>query len=260
MVEKAKTRHRGSQDAHRPSGHGPTYVKGANGRIVKSVYRCACHGREFETKAIMRMHLHQYLRAIRVDFAELVRTGNLGQPAWERLPGETPLQYSRFRSYLNSKSDRMQRSLDRTARVQGVEYKAVSITSSRWHWVLRADLWDRHVEAAEFREFETQKRQSARRQARLGSKLQELAGAAASSLLADPDRVAEMSGNEIAKLADVGTKIERLANSDPTAISEDRGQVKLIWEGPRPTWAPAPDVPEPPTIQGGPLTRQITGG
>jgi hypothetical protein len=151
--------------------------------------------------------------------------------------------------------------LDRVASIQHVPYRTVGKLSSSWHWALRADLWDRHVEAIEFREFETEKRQSARRQAVLGRKLQDVAASGAISLLQDEARISEMSGNEIAKLADVGTKIERLANSDPTAISEDRGQVKLVWEGPRPDWAPAERHVE--VVEQGPLTHkvhQLAGG
>jgi len=243
----------------RPSGHGPTYIKDpATGQIVRSVYKCACHGREFETKAIMQMHTRQYKSAITRNFDELVRTGNLGQPAWERLPGETPLQYKRFQSYLQTTDPGTgKRSLERTTRITGTEPRIAVRASSRWHWRVRADLWDRHLETIAMQEYETKKRQSARRQAGVGQKLQELAMAGTRALLANPERVAEMSGNEIAKLADIGTKIERLANSDPTAISEDRGQVKLVWDGPKPKWAP----PDPKAVGAGEVpAHTIDGG
>lgn len=227
-------------DRH-PIGSGQTavYVKDPKtGRVCRATYKCACHGREFETRVILRTHLAAFKKAVRTDFANLVRTGNLGQEAWMRLPGEPPLQYKRFMSYLNSLSATLTRSIERTAAITGVDKPALQRTSSRWHWGIRADLFDRHIEAQELEEFENYKRRSARKQASVGRKLQEVALSAATRLLGNEERLDEMSGNEIAKLADVGTKIERLANMDPTAISEDRGQVRLVWEGPRPAWAP----------------------
>jgi len=250
-----------ANDGARKSGHGPTYIKGENGRITKTVYRCACHGREFETRPMLQMHIRQYHTAVRRDFAELVRTGGLGQEAWLRLPGETPLQYKRFQCYLNSVDPKTAlRSVHRTAKTMGVEPRIVERGASNWHWRLRAQIWDSHIEAEEFRAFETSKRQSARRQANLGKRLQEVAMAGASKLLANEDRLDEMSGNEIAKLADVGSKVERLANSDPTAISEDRGQVKLVWEGPRPSWAPATEDQNHQLPAPGPLTTRVLEG
>jgi hypothetical protein len=203
----------------------------------------------------MRMHIAQYHKMVRTSLAELVQTNGLGQAAWERLPGETPLQYSRFKIYLSSVGPTMKRSCARAADIMGRPPREISRLSTYWHWSLRAELWDRHIEAEELAQFEQDKRRSARRQASVGRKLQDVALAGASALLLDEDRVKEMSGNEIAKLADIGTKIERLANSDPTSITDDRGQVRLVWEGPKPTWAPAP--PDHQTIEGGPLTTKV---
>jgi hypothetical protein len=242
---------RGSRDAIRNSG-APAAYSVKDGRLT-TAYVCPCHGYEFETRQILSVHRKSYHTSIAKDFDSLVRTGNLGQPAWERLPGETPLQYQRFKSYLASHHPKTgTRSIDRVAATVNRSDRVIRTDALRWHWVLRADLWDRHTEQAELAQFEREKRASAQRQARLGQKLQEVARAGAISILGDEARVAELSGNEIAKLADVGTKIERLANSDPTAISDERGQVRLVWEGPRPSWAPQPPEPREPH------TRNVT--
>jgi len=243
---------------HRDPKHPNRTAYVREGNAVKVSYPCPCHGEQFESRPILRAHMRAFRGRIRKDFAEMVRTGTLMQVAWERLPGETPLMYKRFQAYLNGVGATGKRSVERTAKVMATNPVQLRMIASKWHWALRADLWDRHIEAEEFRQFEVEKRQSARKQARLGQKLQEVAMAGASAILMDQDRVAEMSGNEIAKLADVGTKIERLANSDPTAISEDRGQVKLVWDGPQPAWAPKTVEAE--VIDRGPLTQRVLGG
>ncbi len=243
---------------YKKSGHGPTYIPNPRtGKIDRVVYRCTCHGHEFETKQILQAHVRAYRTAIRKGFAELVRNGNLGQDGWDRLPGETPLQYRKFKTYLINTvaAGTGKRSLKRAADILGVEERHIAHLSRTWHWVQRAELWDIHNDTLDMAEFERQKRHSARKQATLGRKLQEVALSGASRLLANEDRLEEMSGNELAKLADVGTKIERLANSDATSIQEQRGQVNLVWEGPRPAWAP-PDGCQPPIIEGS-LTQKV---
>ena len=206
------------------------------GGLTRTVYRCPCHGQAFDTRPILGMHVRQYRARLRKDFAGLVKDGNLGQDAWARLPGETAVNYNRFMVYLKMTN----RSLVKVASIVGRSKVMVGKTASQWSWALRAEIWDRRIEADALAQFEVEKRQSARKQARLGRKLQDVAMAGASSLLINAERLDEMSGNEIAKLADIGTKIERLANSDPTSITDDRGQVRLVWEGPKPAWAPEP--------------------
>lgn len=223
-----------------PSGHPATYSK--VGGITKASYLCACHGRPFDTRGQMQMHIKQYHKRVRSDFEALIREGGLGQQAWDRLPGETALQYARFKAYLTT-TDRVshKRSVERTAAILGdSNVLRFRRASAQFHWQIRSSLLDQHIEREELGEFIRQKAKSARSQARLGQKLQALSLAGASAMLSDADRVNEMTGHEISKLADVGVKIERLANSDPTAITEDRS-VRIVWEGPRPDWAPRDD-------------------
>lgn len=232
------------------SGHRAEYTK-VNG-LTRTVYRCPCHGQEFQTRIILNMHTKQYRARLRKDFAGIVKDGNLGQDAWARLPGETSLNFSRFQIYLRQPTDR--RSVETVAKIVGRKYQIMSKISAEWSWRLRAEIWDRRVEADALAQFEAEKRGSARKQAKLGRKLQEVALQGAMKLLTNEERLDEMSGNEIAKLADVGTKIERLANSDPTSITDDRGKISLVWEGPKPTWAPQH---EPVTIDASPLTQKV---
>lgn len=222
------------------------YVKGEGG-ITISQYLCSCHGRPFPSKAAMQIHVREYRKSVCRDLQNLVSSGGLGQNAWDRLPGETPQQFARFKCYLTSAN----RSTHAVARILGLSGSAIRSVASKWHWIFRAECWDRWVDQREFEEYAKEKQLSARKQARLGRKLQEAALKGAGQLL---NRIssgdAEVSGNEIAKLADVGVKIERLANSDPTAIKEDRG-ITLVWEGPRPAWAPVESDQGPQQLESG---------
>ena len=237
-------------DNPRKTGHQATYSKTPKG-LTKASYLCTCHGQSFESRPILRMHVQQYHKKLRTDLASVVAANGLGQPAWERLPGETVLEFNRFLIYLKMP----ERNIYKVAAVVKAAQDTVNLWCGKWAWRLRAQLWDQHIAQSELAAFEVQKRKSAQSQAKLGRRLQEVALAGASALLSDADRVAEMSGHEISKMADVGTKIERLANSDPTSITDDRGSVRLVWEGPRPAWAPAP--PDHQTIEGGPLTQKV---
>lgn len=238
----------------KPSGRRPHYTR--EGGLTKTSYICNCHGRPFDTRVMLGLHVNQFKKRVRTDFAALVREGGLGQQPWDRLPGESALQYSRFKVYLGTMDKTSQRrSMERTAKMMGdVRYRNLLKVAADWHWQTRAALLDQYIEHQELQKFIEGKAKSARNQARLGQKLQALAMAGASAMLSDPDRVAEMTGHEISKLAREGVTIERLANSDPTQISEDRS-VRIVWEGPRPDWAPADEAPQlpattPTTIEG----------
>jgi hypothetical protein len=222
------------------SGQIANYRRNSAG-IVKPVYTCVCHGREFESREILRVHITAFKSRVMKDLAGLVREGGLAQDAWDRLPGESPLQYSRFQAYLKSTDPVTgKRSIVRALKILGLPPDTMLRgVSTRFSWCLRADLLDQHVERLAISKHVEMKLKSGRSQATLGRKLQELSLRGASSLLSDPDRVTEMTGNEIAKLADVGVKIERIANNDPTTI-EDRN-VRIVWEGPKPAWAPEDD-------------------
>jgi hypothetical protein len=219
------------------SGQIADYRRNGQG-IVKPVYTCVCHGHEFESREILRVHITAYRSRVQKDLAAMVREGGLAQNAWDRLPGESPLAYSRFQAYLKSTDPTTgKRSIIRTLNILGLPPTTMLRgVSNRWNWCLRAELLDQHVERLAIQKHVEFKLKSGREQARLGRRLQELSMRGASSMLADPDRVADMTGNEIAKLADVGVKIERIANNDATSI-EDKN-VRIVWEGPKPDWAP----------------------
>lgn len=212
-----------------------TYGTDAIGRTI-SKYACSCHGILHPSRAIMLLHTREFKRRIARDLQALVREGTLGQNCWDRLPGETPLQYRRFQIFLTH------RTIGAVCKITGATESTMKQMSHKWSWVFRAIAYDDHLTRQAMAEYEAEKKKSARRQAVLGRRLQDAALVGASQLIGRVESGdVEMTGNEIAKLADVGVKIERLGNSDPTAIKEDRG-IHFVWEGPRPSWAPADPV------------------
>lgn len=167
-----------------------------------------------------------------VSFTRLVADRTLGQDPWEKLPMETPLQFSRFRAYCQLGP---RRTLAQVARQHGVGEDGVRKMSAHLHWPLRAECWDREQDRLEDLAFKQEKLQATRRQARLGMKLQALATRGAENHLATG--ALDLSPADVARIADVGVKIERLAHDKSTSNEARQGEIRLVWDGPTPKWA-----------------------
>lgn len=215
-------------------------------------------GKEYDTRGQLRDARSAHARSILRDFEQLVRERTLGQPAWEQLPGETSLAYSRFRTYLTmALTPRGERSMRTVATILGLKVKQIDRGAARYHWHLRAKLWDQHLMDEEDVYFSRERKMSARRQARLGMRLQSVASKGLQHLAEDPDRLSTMTPMEILKMSEAGQRVERLAHGDATTVSD--GRVQLVWQGPKPGWAPEQEdepaaLPEPKEDMGnGPL-------
>lgn len=182
------------------------------------------------------------------EFARIVADGTLGQEPWERLPIETDVQYHRFRQYLLmgpqdgftgegvKRVCKVQeiRSVPRIAEVLHCPAGALKVTATRNHWVLRAELYDRELHRQEDEVFKEEKRAATRKQARLGARLQHLADRGIDCLLAAPG---ELSAMEVARLADTGVKIERLAHDKSTSNDATTKEIRFVFPGAKPKWA-----------------------
>jgi hypothetical protein len=93
--------------------------------------------------------------------------------------------------------------------------------------------------------FSKEKRAAARRQARLGMEMQSAAGKGLQHLREDPERLATMTPMEILKMAESGQRVERLARGDSTENTDQ--SIRVVWEGPQPSWAPSPAPSPAPT-------------
>lgn len=203
-------------------------------------------GRVYPTRALALAAQRNRRAQILLQFAEMVRTNTLGQDPWERLPGETDLGYERFTHYLmqtRPENSPHRRTFTRTAAHFSVRPERVYEMAHKWHWALRADCWDREMEHQAQQVFVEERRASARRQARLGTRLQELALIGADNMVAV--RGADLTPADVARLADTGVKIERLARGDATSHEARETETRLVWAGPPPSWAASATPVEP---------------
>lgn len=226
-------------------------------------------GHSYSTRYEMREAIRARKRSVIRDFVQLVADKTLGQLAWERLPGETTLQYERFRVYLfmdpkevitTSDGRRVgqvgRRSTLRTSVKLGVHERTITQLATEMHWKLRADCWDAELERVADDEFRTQKRLAARSQARLGQKLQQVAAKGADNILATGGL--DLSAGDVARLADVGVKLERLAMGDSTSNDTRDQTTTLVWAGPAPKWASKGEVVvEQEQVTAGPLGQKV---
>lgn len=184
------------------------------------------------------------------NFAKEVEQNTLGQMPWERLPGEPELQFDRFRAYLTFPKPRH---MTKFAPTVGVAAATLNTVAEKYHWKLRADCWARELDRQEDEAFAEEKRSAARRQARLGASLQTLAEKGIACHLTMPG---EMSVSDIARIADVGVKIERLAH-DKSTVNEST-VTRFIYEGNRPAWMGAgEEVEANQQVTAGPLTQRL---
>lgn len=193
-------------------------------------------GNVYETQAQLRTAIRQRHSRILHQFAEMVAEGTLGQHPWERLPVESAQQYERFRIYLTLPPDSKGRgrSLDRAGAQIGVEGNSLRKLAHKFHWTLRCECWDREVVRQEDEAWMEEKRGAARRQARLGARLQ---NAAARGLDLVAMGAVELSGADIVRMADVGVKLERLAHDQSTSNEASSKEVRFIFPGAKPKWA-----------------------
>lgn len=218
-------------------------------------------GVSFRTRAEMMSARRNRVSQILNNFAQLVADSTLGQNPWDQLPSESPIQYARFRHYLMQQKPEAikgsaKRSVARAAQFAGVTERVLRSVSIKWHWTLRAECWDKEIDRQADEEFREAKRISVRRQARLGSRLQDLAMKGAENMIATGG--ADLDANSVAKLADVGVKIERLANGDSTANEARQTETRLVWDGPQPKWATHEvDVVAADQVERGPLVRKL---
>lgn len=82
--------------------------------------------------------------------------------AWDRQPKEPPRAYQHFTVYRDLGPVR---TLDNTAKLQGVSLATLLEQSARWNWVARADQWDAHVQQISQRAYLDEAAKSARRRA-----------------------------------------------------------------------------------------------
>lgn len=170
-------------------------------------------------------------------------SGGMKKPAalWEQQEGEPAKLYGQFVLYRDS----IQRSLGKLSKYMGLKStRALEHTCARWQWVKRAEAWDRELDVRS-RQSQTDALVSMRsRHVQLGIGMQtaavkelqalvhkiETASQEAKAKAAregrDPEKVHHepvLTVNEVIRLAEQGTQLERLSRGQPTSIDETRG-------------------------------------
>lgn len=141
-------------------------------------------------------------------------------PTWTRRPNEPPRAHAAFIAYRDLPTDK--RSLKAAAETSGkgaVNLRLLEKWSVLHDWVKRAAAWDAHLDGKKQRAHETAAQAIGRRQARLGKAMQAKAEKRLGSI---PE--AELTGSDVARLAKVGSDLERIGAGLPTG--------RLAVEGP----------------------------
>jgi hypothetical protein len=142
---------------------------------------------------------------------------------WDRQPRETSRSYELFCVYRNLGAERSLAKARGSA--EGIPSVArLKVLSRKWNWVERCQKYDDYLEYQDRLQQEKERREMHKRHAKMGMlaqtfavrKLEKMAG----RIEQDEERV---SPGEVARILDVGVKVERLARGEPTDSHEVMG-------------------------------------
>lgn len=148
---------------------------------------------------------------------------------WDRQNGESSLAYDAFCLYRDFGAERTFAAVEREVGCQ------VDVWKVDWTWHVRALKYDDWMEEQQRKRMERQRLAMAERQAGIGRKMQEVALKSLESGAVLPESV-----QDIARLVDVGVKVERLACGESTENVQEK-QIQIVWSGSQPKWAPKAD-------------------
>ena len=137
---------------------------------------------------------------------------------WDRRPGESHKAFAAFTKYRDLAEKRTYQQVAEELHCNGSNVRR---WARLWNWYARAHEWDvRRDQAAQEAQIR-ERRRMAERQARTGMEMQDLAAQGLRELLSRLDRKAplNLSPRDIARLMEVGAKLERTARGEE---AEDR--------------------------------------
>ncbi|MDR1439920.1 MAG: hypothetical protein LBJ10_07910 [Clostridiales bacterium] len=132
--------------------------------------------------------------------------GSGGEP-WERQPGEGAKAFAAFAAYRDMGAG--DRSIRKVAQNLAKSATAIKEWSARWEWQNRCAAWDAELDRLAREEQKKELLKMRGRHAQIGSAL---IAKAARALMAIGD--GDVKAADIARMADVGAKLERLARGD----------------------------------------------
>jgi len=138
---------------------------------------------------------------------------------WDRMPGEGPKAYEAFVTYRDMGVSRTAR---KSAEQLGKSAGTIWRWSGRWHWIERAQAWDRYLDVQYARELVTQRREMAKQHARIS---QAMEGRIVNRLA--ELRPEELTPGDLARWLDIAVKVRRqsLGLSGDTVAVEHSGEV-----------------------------------
>ncbi|CAB4912179.1 unannotated protein [freshwater metagenome] len=137
-------------------------------------------------------------------------TDDLSPDPWERQPDETTKAYEAFAMYRDQGA---RRSVRAVARESNKHVTLIGRWSSAHHWVERAAAFDADTQRQEIEAWQKQRRDSARRRAKLGQALQDKAAARLQTIDLDV-----INATQVAQLAREGARLEREAFGEPDRL------------------------------------------
>jgi hypothetical protein len=140
---------------------------------------------------------------------------------WDRQPRETSRSYELFCVYRNLGPERsLAKARESASGIPSVP--RLKVLSRKWSWVGRSRAYDDYIERQRRQQNERERRQMNERQARIGVLAQNIVVRRMERLLAEVEKdIAEMTPSDLARLLDIGVKIERLARGEPRIEVEE---------------------------------------
>lgn len=180
-------------------------------------------GQPVVTERDIRIHA----RKVKVIDAAIANVTVARQP-WDRRPDETARQYDAFVHY---RDQGVERTYTATMQELRIGSSSVALWKRVYQWASRVRSYDEYEEKRLRKITERAKKEMVERQARLGQTMTDKAQSALDSGMIQPETVAD-----VVRLAETGTRIERLARGEST--DNVAHGMSLILAHPLPPWAP----------------------
>ncbi len=133
---------------------------------------------------------------------------------WDRQPGESAKAYRAFQIYRDKQADRTYEFVAGVLQCSGANVRR---WAKRWNWIDRARAYDTHLDRIERDALSRERLAMKKRMARQGIDMQTAAAdglAELQRLIKRKKRPVRLNASDIARLAEVGGKLERYARGD----------------------------------------------
>ena len=143
-----------------------------------------------------------------------VQNSQTEEKPWDRQPGETSKAYRAFALYRDKQADRTFESVARELRCSGANIRR---WAKQWDWTGRVRAYDIHVDRIQLDALSRDRVAMKKRMARQGIDMQAAAAEGLSELqrlIKRKKRPLRLSAADIARLAEVGGKLERYARGE----------------------------------------------